>query len=419
MSLAISRRAALAAGAGTMLFPGTDLRAQGANPITIGCGLSLTGALASTAKSVLLSAQIFVEDINAKGGVLGRPVQLIHYDDQSNPANAPRIYTKLIDVDKVDLVVTSGTNLTTPAMPVVMERNRMVMATLALAVNDKFTYPRYFQTMPYGPRGAEAISAGFFSAAMGMDPKPKTVALVGADAEFSKTAVSGAREQARKHGLKIVYDRTYPPPTVDFGPIIRGIAASSPDIVYIGSYPIDTAGMIRSARELNFKPQMFGGGMVGTQVGGIKADLGEALNDVVSYELYVPAMADKLPLVEPMLKRYQPRAAEAGVDQLGYYVPPQIYATFEILAQAVQATGGTDQDKLTNHIRATTFKTLYGDMAFGPDGEWREPRMLTVQYRGLQGQGLDQFKRPDAHVILDPPAWKTGTLRAPFAGGKS
>jgi branched-chain amino acid transport system substrate-binding protein len=419
MSVAISRRAALAATAGAMTWPLTDLRAQGANPITIGCGLSLTGALASTAKSVLLSAQIFVEDINAKGGVLGRPILLIHYDDQSNPANAPRIYTKLIDVDKVDLVVTSGTNLTTPAMPVVMERNKLIMATLALAVNDKFRYPRFFQTMPYGPQGAEAISAGFFESAMSMNPKPRTVALVGADAEFSKTAVSGAREQAKKRGLRIVYDRTYPPPTVDFGPIIRGIAASSPDIVYIGSYPIDSSGMIRAARELGFKPMMFGGGMVGTQVGGIKADLGEQLNDVVSYELYVPAMADKLPLVEPLIKRYQARAAEAGVDQLGYYVPPQIYATFEILAQAVAATGGVDQDKLASFIRATTFKTLYGDIAFGPDGEWKEPRMLTVQYRGLQGQGLEQFKRPDAHVILHPPAYKTGELRAPFAGGKA
>lgn len=418
MSIAIGRRAAVIGSLGAIAAPGADLRAQGANPITIGCGLSLSGGNAAIAKAVLLTAQLFIEDINARGGVLGRPLQIIYYDDQSNPANAPRIYTKLLDVDKVDLVFASGTNLTTPAMPIVMERGKLMMATLALAVNDKFRYRRYFQTMPYGPNGPEAISLGFFETAMAMDPKPRTVALVGADAEFAKTAVGGAREQARKRSLRIVYDRTYPPPTVDFGPVVRGIAAANPDIVYVGSYPLDTAGMIRAARELGFRPKMFGGGMVGTQAAALKADLGELLNDVVSYELYVPAMAEKLPQVEPVLRRYQARAAEAGVDQLGYYVPPLVHATFEILAQAVQATGGLDQDRLADHIRATTFRTIYGDIEFGPDGEWKRPRMLTVQFRGLSGQGMDQFRRPESHVILHPAEYRTGELRYPFAGGR-
>jgi branched-chain amino acid transport system substrate-binding protein len=410
----IGRRAAIVGSLGAMAGTGADLRAQGSNPITIGCSLSLSGANAAIAKAVLLTAQIFIEDVNAKGGVLGRPLQLIHYDDQSNPANAPRIYTKLLDVDKVDLVFASGTNLTTPTMPIVMERGKLMIATLALAVNDKFRYRRYFQTMPYGPNGPEAISLGFFETAMAMDPRPRTVALVGADAEFAKTAVGGARTQARKHSMRIVYDRSYPPATVDFGPVVRGIAAASPDIVYVGSYPLDTAGMVRSARELGFRPKMFGGGMVGTQAAAIKADLGELLNDIVSYELYVPAMADKLPQVEPVLRRYQARAAEAGVDQLGYYVPPLVYATFEILAQSVQATGGVDQDRLAEHMHGTTFRTTYGDIAFGPDGEWKAPRMLTVQFRGLQGQGMDQFRRPGSHVILHPAEYRTGGLRYPF-----
>src|SRR5262249_57387427 len=101
-------------------------------------------------------------------------------------------------------------------------------------------------------------------AAMGMNPKPTTVALVGADAEFSKSAVDGAREQAKKAGLKIVYDRTYPPTTVDFGPVVRGIAGTNPDVVYIGSYPIDTAGMVRAPPPPHSPPHMFGGGSART-----------------------------------------------------------------------------------------------------------------------------------------------------------
>jgi branched-chain amino acid transport system substrate-binding protein len=392
--------------------------AWAADPIKVCFSIPQSGGLAALGKQALLTMQIWESDVNAKGGVLGRPVKLVFYDDQSNPANVPPIYTKLLDVDKVDLVVTQGTNLTVPAMPIAMQHGKMVLTMLALAINDKFKYPRFFQTMPYGPRGKQSISEGFFDVAMKMNPKPATVALVGADAEFSKNAVDGAREEAKKRGLKIVYDRTYPPSTVDFGPVIRGIAGTNPDILYVGSYPVDTSGMIRAARELNFRPKLFGGGMVGTQAATLKGDLGEMLNDVVSYELYCPAVAAKFPEVEPILKKYQAKAKEAGIDPQGYYVPPFTYATMQILEQAVAGSGGVDPDKLAQYMHATTFKTIVGDIKFGPDGEWDHPRMLWVQFRGLKGQGMDQFTNPAAEVVLDPPEYKTGDLRYPMGPAK-
>jgi branched-chain amino acid transport system substrate-binding protein len=392
--------------------------AWAADPIKIGFSIAQTGGLAAIAKQTLLTMQIWAEDVNAKGGLLGRPVQLITYDDQSNPANVPPIYTKLLEVDKVDLVVTNGTNLTVPAMPIAMQHDKVVLTMLALEVNEKFKYPRYFQTMPYGPHGKESISEGFFAAAMGMNPKPTTVALVGADAEFSKSAVDGAREQAKKAGLKIVYDRTYPPQTVDFGPVVRGIASTNPDIVYIGSYPIDTSGMIRATRELNFRPKMFGGGMVGTQAATLKADLGEMLNDVVSYELYCPAVAGKFPEVAPLLKRYEPLAKEKAIDPQGYYVPPFTYASMQILEQAVAGSGGLDQDKLAQYMHSKTFKTIVGDIKFGPDGEWDRGRLLWVQFRGLKGQGMEQFANPAAEVVINPTEYRTGELRYPMGPAK-
>ena len=415
MSMSITRRTVFASALGGVAA--TMVRtplAWGADPITIGASIPQTGGLAANGKAALLTMQIWAEEVNARGGILGRPVQLVYYDDQSNPANVPRIYTKLLDVDKVDLIVTNGTNLTVPAMPVAMERGKVVMCMFSLAINEKFHYNRFFQTMPYGPNGKEAISAGFFEIAMAMDPKPRTVALVGADAEFSKNAVSGAREQARKHGLRVVYDRTYPPATVDFGPIIRGIATSNPDLVYIGSYPLDTSGLIRSARELGFRPKLFGGGMVGTQSASLKGDLGEMLNDVVSYELYCPAAAGHFPGVAPLLEKYQPLAAANGVDAHGYYTPPFTYCSMEVLEQAVKGTGGVDQEKMANFMHAETFKTIVGDIKFGADGEWTQPRMLTVQFRGLKGQGMDQFKNPSAEVILHPLQYRTGDVRFPM-----
>src|SRR5579864_2499091 len=189
--------------------------ALAADPIKIGFSSPESGGSAASGKQFTLTAEIWAERINKAGGLLGRPVQLIHYDDQSNPGLDPGIYTKLLDVDKVDLVVAQATNYSAAAMPVLIEHKVMVLDTLALAVNDEFHYPRFFQTMPYGPNGKEAISTGFFAAAMAMDPKPKTVAIAGADAEFSKNAIEGAKHHIERAGLKIVYDRVYPPNQMD------------------------------------------------------------------------------------------------------------------------------------------------------------------------------------------------------------
>jgi branched-chain amino acid transport system substrate-binding protein len=165
----------IAATATALLF---SAAAAAQEPIKIGCGMALTGGLAANGKAALIAMEIWADDVNARGGLLGRQVKLICYDDQTNPATIPGIYTKLLDVDKVDLVVSGyGTNLIAPAMPIVMQRNLMFMALFGLDVNAKFKYDRYFQIMPAGPEPAVDWSRGFFEAAMALT-QPVTVALV-------------------------------------------------------------------------------------------------------------------------------------------------------------------------------------------------------------------------------------------------
>jgi branched-chain amino acid transport system substrate-binding protein len=402
--------AALALGVATGAFA-----AQAAEPIRIGFSCEETGGSAISGKQFLLTAQIWAEDINAKGGLLGRPVELIHYDDQSNPALVPGIYTKLLDVDKIDLVIGSGTNYSAAAMPLLMQHKATLLNTLALAVNDEFHYPQYFQTMPYGPHGKEAISAGYFAAAMTMNPKPKTVAITGADAEFSKNAIQGARQHIKDAGLTIVYDRTYPPNEIDFAPIVRSIKAADPDLVFVASYPADSAGLLRSVQEQGLKAKMFGGPIIGMQYGAIKQQMGERMNGIVDYELFVHEPTMSFPGIDAFIAKYQARAKAAGTDPLGYYVPPLVYATFQVLQQAVDGTQSLDQQKLAEYMHKTTFRTIYGDIAFGPDGEWAKARILTVQYQGVKGNDLAQFANPGVQVILDPPELKTGALKYPFA----
>jgi len=384
-------------------------------PLKIGFSAEETGGSAASGRQFVLTAQIWADQINAKGGLLGRKVELIHYDDQSNPALVPGIYTKLLDVDKVDLIIASGTNYSAAAMPMLIEHKVMVLDTLALAVNDEFHYPRFFQTMPYGPKGKEAITAGYFAAAMTMEPKPKTVALAGADAEFAKNAMAGAREHIKQAGLQIVYDKNYPPNTIDYTPIVRAIKASNPDLVFLASYPADSAGMLRAIEEQGLDAKLFGGPVIGLQYGSIKSQMGEKLNGIVDYELFVHEPTMNFPGVDDFIKIYQERAKEAGTDPLGYYVPPLVYATFQVLEQAVNGTKSIDQDKLAQYMHSTTFKTIMGDIKFGEDGEWAEPRILTIQYQGVKGHDLDQFSKPGVQVILDPPAYKTGSLRYPYS----
>jgi branched-chain amino acid transport system substrate-binding protein len=392
-------------------------QAFAADPIKIGFSMAITGAFAGNGKAALLATQMWAEDQNAKGGLLGRPVELVYYDDQSNPSQVPGIYTKLLDVDKVDLVISGyGTNIIGPAMPVVMEHNKVFMSLAGLRVNEQFHYDKYFQIQPLGPDAHLTFAQGFFDVAMTMDPKPKSVAISVADSEFSQTAAIGAREWAKKYGLTISYDRSFPANTVDFAPIVRAIQASNPDIVYVACFPPNTVGIVRSVREASFKPRLIGGGMIGPQYAAVKQQLGPQLNGFVSFEDFVPASTTNFPGIQEFLNRYKPKAVAAGVDALGYYLPPFSYAGMQIIAAAVEATKGLDQNKMADYIHKTINPTIVGDVQFGSDGEWAKARIFQVQYQGIVGNGLEQFERPGTQVILFPASYKSGTLVSPLPG---
>jgi branched-chain amino acid transport system substrate-binding protein len=390
--------------------------AGAAEPFTIGLNLGQTGALAPNGKAALLAMQIWVEDINAKGGLLGRPVKLITYDDQSNPSLVPGIISKLLDIDKVDILIAgNGTNMVAPALPVAMQRKLTLIGLFGLGVNSEFHYPNYFSIIPAGGENPkEAFSAGFFAMADSQSPRPKTIALVGADAEFSRNAVDGARALAKRSGYKIVYDNTYPPATSDYSPIIRAIQATNPDILFVGSYPPDTVGMIRAANEVGLKVKLFGGGMVGLQATSIKTQLGPLLNGVVNYDFWLPIGAYNTPEARAFLNKYQSRVAESGVDALGYYLPPFAYADLQVVGAAVEGTQGTDQAKLADYLRSHTFHTIVGDIKFGPNGEWAEPRVLEVQFHDVKGHDIQQFRDLSTQTVLFPAALKTGELLYPY-----
>jgi branched-chain amino acid transport system substrate-binding protein len=388
--------------------------ARAADTIKIGESEHLTGALAPSAKADMLAQQIWVEEVNKRGGLLGRKVELVVYDDQSNPALVPGIYTKLIEIDNVDLLIGSGAQFIVATMPIVMAKKRTLISLMTLAANDHFHYPQYFATGPFGSPQKAELSHAYFEVVKQLKPQPATLAVVAADAEFTTNMVAGARFFAKENNLRIVYDKTYPLGTVDYAPIIRAIQAAKPDVVFVASYPLDSIGLVRAAREANLKTRLFGGGMVGPQYASTMAQLGEALENLVFFHFYVPEPTMEFAGISEFLAKYHARARDAGVDQLGFYQPPYSYAAMQILEQAITATGSLADATLAEYMHGHSFKTIVGDIAFDADGEWATPRVLMVQFQNLKGNGLEQFMQTGKEVILSPPAYKSGELRSPF-----
>ncbi|HMK79421.1 MAG TPA: amino acid ABC transporter substrate-binding protein [Xanthobacteraceae bacterium] len=414
--------ARLAVGAATAallaLAPGAA-SAQGGEPIKIGFSMALTGPLAANGKQALLGMRIWEEETNAKGGLIGRPVKLVYYDDQSNPSTVPGIYTKLLDVDKVDLVISGyATNMIAPAMPVVMQKKKTFISLFGLDVNSEFKYPNYFSVLPTGPNTKESFTEGFYQVAAEQNPKPTTVALTAEDAEFSRNACEGARANAKKYNFKIVYDKSFPPGTTDFSPIVRALQAANADIVVVCSYPLSSVGIALAVNELNYKPKMIGAAMVGLQATVFKQKLGSKLNGIINYETWVPTEKALAPAAE-FFKKYQARASAEGVDPLGYYLGGWGYAYAGIVGDAITGTKSLDDAKIADYFRNTTFKTIMGEWSYGKNGEWSKSGMLQVQYHDVKdGNDIEQWRGMAVQSVLTPADQATGKVIYPYEKAK-
>ena len=380
-------------------------------PVKIGIGIAQTGTLGGGGKAALLALQMWVEDVNGRGGLLGRKVELLAYDDQSNPATTPGIYTKLLDVDKVDLLIAPyGTVPTAPIMPLVKQRGLLLMGNFSFQVNHTVKHDMWFNNAPWGD--ATSWTEGFLR--IGQNIGARTIAFIAADQEFAQNLANGAKEIAKKSGLQTVYEQNYPPTTVDFSAMIRAIRAAKPDMVFVCSYPNDSVAIVRAVNEIGVGPtvKLFGGGMVGLQFTPVMESLGSSLNGIVNYHSYVPGM--KYPGIEDFLQRYAKKAAEAKVDPLGFYLPPFNYAIGQILEQAIAATRSLDQKLLAKYLHSHEFNTIVGPISWGPDGERARPAVPMIQFRNVADKNVEQFRQIGKQVILHPPQFKSGDPVVPY-----
>ena len=276
--------------------------------------------------------------------------------------------------------------------------------------NKKWKYEKYFQILPAGPDPAVGFSENWFKAIETF--KPKTIALLSADAEFARNLKEGAITNAKRAGYEIVYNQNYPPKTADFTPIVRAVNAKKPDIFYIASYPNGSAGLVRAIAEVGTDAKAVGGGMVGLQFSGLMAGLGPNLNGILNYDFYVPEPTMALyPGASELIERYQNKVKTEGLktDALGYYLVPWAYAYLDILGQAVNAVGKIDHDAIAEYIHKTEFTSVVGKVAFGDNGEWTTSRTIVVQYQNIKNNDLSQFAQPGVRKIMYPADIKTGS----------
>jgi branched-chain amino acid transport system substrate-binding protein len=387
-------------------------------PIKIGMSMSQTGSLGAGGKAALLGIEIWRDDVNAKGGLLGRKVELVVYDDKSSASETPAIYSKLLDVDKVDLLFAPyGTVPTAPILPLVKDRGKLLIGNFSFQVNSNVHHDMWFNNAPWGP--ADSWATGFLG--LGQKAGGKTVALLSADQEFAQNLIKTARETAKKMGIPVVFDQVYPPSTVEFSSIIRSMNETKPDIVYVASYPPDSAAILRAVNEIGVgdNVKIFGGAMVGLQFASVMQNLGSLLNGVVNYNSWLPEPSMYFPGTKEFFDKYQKRAVEAKVDPLGFYLPPYGYAMGQLIEEAVNATKSLDDKTLAKYLHEHTHQTIVGPITFSEDGERKGGATVEAQFHNIKDKNVDQFRSPGKQVILYPPQLKTGDLVAPFEAARN
>jgi len=380
-------------------------------PIRIGVSLSLTGGLGANGRTAHLAHRLWGEDVNRKGGLLGRPVELVAVDDKTDASLVHANYERLLDVERVDLIVGGyGNNSMTPAMPLVIKRGRYFVGLMGLGVNAASHYERYFVMIPAGPEPGTALTAGFFEMAAQQDPKPETVAIVAADADFTRNPIAGAHANAERLGLRIVSLQKYPLSTTDFVQLLSPLVATAPDVLFLCSYLSDSIGLVRGLHQVGLRPAVVGGAMIGPQSSTVQTALGPLLNGIVNYEYWIPVPKMMFPGVEDLMMRYQARAAAEDADALGYYITPQAYAQMQVIEQAVMATQTLDDASLAEYTRHATFDTVVGEVKFGAGGEWVAPRVLQVQFSGIRSNDIGEFKTARTRTVISPKEFASGEL---------
>jgi len=374
-----------------VLAVGSVVPATAQGPIRIGASLSLTGTYAKLGKNQHEGYQLCEKDLNAKGGLLGRKIQFVVYDDQSMPATAVRLYEKLITEDKVDAIMGPYSSPVTEAAVNVTEKYKKVMVAPLAATTSIFKKGRKYIFMVISP--AEVYLEGLID--MAAKRGLKTVAVVNEDTLFSKAAAAGAVELAKKKGMQVVFQEAYPKGNTDFSALLTKLKAANADVLAAATYFDDAVALTRQMKELNVNPKMYG-----VTVGGDLPEFYDTLKQNAEYIYGATQWEHTLPYPGNQ-EWFDTYKKEFGHEPS--YHSAAGYAGCLIYAEAAKRANGLDADRVREQLLKLEMRTIFGDYKVDADGfqvahkmitfQWQKEKKATVWPEDLT-QGKPQFPTP-------------------------
>jgi branched-chain amino acid transport system substrate-binding protein len=365
------------------------LPAGAQTPIKIGASMSVTGTYAKPGSYQKEGYDICIDELNGKGGLLGRKVELVIYDDQSQPATAVKLYEKLITEDKVDAVMGPYSSAVSEAVANVTEKYKKVMVAPLAATTSIFKKGRKYIFMVITP--AENYLDGLID--MAAKRGLKTVAIINEDTLFPKASAAGTAEAAKKRGMQVVLQEAYPKGNTDFSALLVKIKAANPDVIAAGTYFDDAVAITRQMKELNVNPKMFG-----LTVGGDLPEFYDLLKQNAEYVYGSTQWDESLPY--PGQKEFLAAYTKKFKHEPSYHAAAG-YAGCLIYGEAVKRAGTLDADKVREQLLKMEIKTAFGDYKVEPDGFQVAHKMVMLQWQ--------DGKR----VIVWPDDLASGKLRYP------
>ena len=338
-------------------------------PIKIGASMSVTGTYAKPGSYQKEGYDVCIDELNAKGGLLGRKVELVIYDDQSQPATAVKLYEKLITEDKVDAVMGPYSSAVSEAVANVTEKYKKVMVAPLAATTSIFKKGRKYIFMVITP--AENYLDGLID--MAAKRGLKTVAIINEDTLFPKASAAGTAEAAKKRGMQVVLQEAYPKGNTDFSALLVKIKAANPDVIAAGTYFDDAVAITRQMKELNVNPKMFG-----LTVGGDLPEFYDLLKQNAEYVYGSTQWDETLPY--PGQKEFLAAYTKKFKHEPSYHAAAG-YAGCLLYAEAVKRAGTLDADKVREQLLKMETKTAFGDYKVDADGFQVAHKMVMLQWQ--------------------------------------
>jgi branched-chain amino acid transport system substrate-binding protein len=376
--------------------------AMAADPLTIGISLSLTGDFADPGKAAKRGYELWASEVNKRGGVLGRQVELKIVNDASSPDQVVTNYQNLISRDKVDIVFGPFSSLLT--IPASRVAKRYGYAFIEPAGGGPKVFEQHLDNL-FFVQPAPVVKGGDIFAkyilSLPPDQRPKTAAYAKLDDPFAAPIADYVKKEFEAAGIKTVYDQTYPSESADLTPVIAGVAAAKPDVVVSGTQSSDAFAQVKAMIQLNFSPKwlfMSNGANSPTEfpdkVGA------KNVNGVFSSGDWYPAspIAGSKEFIAAYTAMYGGDAT--GIDGTS----AEAYSAGMVLEQVAQKTGKVDNATIIKTLHSGTWHTLVGDLSWDKDGA-PQGEYLLVQW--IDGQ-LTTVYPPDKaqHAPMAPkPNW--------------